>query len=83
MIRKVLKKAAKGIQQEDPKKKIENYKKINEDIKNSFKNKLVKSITNKAHTDSMNKMYPNPIFINPSLIKNKKGGIVKTKSKKK
>ena len=81
MIKKVLKKAAKGIQQEDPKKRIDNYKKINEDIRNNFKNKVIKSITNKAHTDSMNKMYPNPIFINPSLIKKKKGGAVKSKKK--
>jgi hypothetical protein len=82
MIKKVLKKAAKGIQQEDPKKRIDDYKKINEDIRNNFKNKVVKSITNKAHTDSMNKIYPNPIFINPSLIKKKKGGAIKTKTKK-
>jgi len=94
MAKKILKKAQVGVQQMSSKNRdrvIKDYKKANNDIKNNIKNNIktnvIKSITNKAYTDSMNKVTP-AFSVNPSTggmdkqIK-KRGGAVKTKTKTK
>jgi hypothetical protein len=62
------------------------YNSLNKKLEDDIRDKYIKNITGQNTTEKkqFNKEYPDPIFIDPNtggMIKNKKGGQVKSKKK--